>query len=107
MEEVMKEIEVIPSWSNDMLADTVKQAFSEGRAVQFYASCVGLKDMARSIDPTAQVWYTERNGDPIAMLCPAGTPSEALPSVAMEYVAFEWVDPDCDFGTGVVVANKP
>lgn len=72
-----------------------------GEAVQFYASYVGLKARFAESHPMAEVWYTERNGDPIAMLVPRGTEPSRLPSVALDYIAFEWIDPDNDFGTGV------
>ena len=51
--------------------------------------------------PEADNWYTERNGDPITLLVPKGTPPEELPPMAMDYFVMVWIDPDYDFGTGV------
>ena len=83
-----------------------EEALSNGKAIQFYGSHVSLKQSMKEEFPTADVWYTERNGDPIAMLVPAGTHTDLLPSVAMDYMALEWIDPDKDFGTGVMPARR-
>jgi hypothetical protein len=74
---------------------------SAGEAVQFYASYAGLKLWCAKLFPQADVWYTERNGDGIGMLVPRATDTSRLPSVALIYIAFEWIDPDKDFGSGV------
>jgi hypothetical protein len=72
-----------------------------GRAVQFNVMDYRkLKAWRDEQFPMADVWYTERNGDPIAMWVPKGTPAEELPEWALEYMAIEWIDPDKDFGTG-------
>jgi hypothetical protein len=84
-----------------------RDALKSGKACQFY--CMDyptLKQRMAAEYPEADVWYTERNGDPIGMLVPKGTPPELLPSVAMDYIAFEWIDPDKDFGTGVVPVKR-
>ena len=72
-----------------------------GKAVQFYGSFSGLRTWCAAEFPGAEVWYTERNGDGIAMLVPQATDEETLPSWALDYMAFEWVDPDAGFGSGV------
>ena len=82
-------------------------ALAEGKAVQFYCmDYYTLKPWAQTNFPEAEVWYTERNGDSIAMLIPKGTRPERFPSVALDYIAFEWIDPDKDFGTGVVPGKR-
>lgn len=77
-----------------------------GEAVQFYAGYVGLKGWCANEFPQADVWYTERNGDGIGMLVPHGMDTLRLPTVALDYMAFEWIDPDKDFGTGVFPRKK-
>lgn len=78
-----------------------------GQAVQFYTmDYTTLKQCMAKEYPEADVWYTERNGDPIAMLVPKGTPPEKLPTTAMCYMAFAWIDPDKDFNElGGVIPN--
>lgn len=76
-------------------------ALADGKAVQFYSGYFTLKSRMQEQFPEANVWYTERNGDGIAMLVPKGIDNSKLPDVAMEYLAFEWIDPEKDFGTGV------
>jgi hypothetical protein len=80
-----------------------REALDGGKAVQYY--CMGHKTLKADIAakmPSADVWYTERNGDSIACLVPKGTSPERLPSHAKDYAALEWIDPDKDFGSGVV-----
>lgn len=90
------EIDVV--FSGDLRA-----ALAAGKAIQFYEF-----DFRSAIDrlqgrfPGCEYWYTERNGDPISMVVPAGTPNERLPSTAMTYAALEWIKHDKDFGSGVV-----
>jgi hypothetical protein len=97
------EIDVVTEFPRDMTFEqAARLALNEGRAIQGYGSFTGWNDEARKIDPRAQAWYTERNGDGIVMLCPRDTKIEELPSWAMCYMAFEWIDPDKDFGSGVM-----
>jgi hypothetical protein len=79
-----------------------EEALRRGAAVQFYEGNYGtaIKRLSERF-PGCEYWYTERNGDPITMVVPAGTHHDALPSVAMGYMAFEWIKHDADFGTGV------
>ena len=56
--------------------------------------------------PEADIYYTERQGDGIALLVPKGTAPDRLPSVACGYQIFEWIDPDKEFGTGVVIKHS-
>ena len=82
--------------------EEVKKIIADGKAVQFY--CFDYKTLKERMNekyPEADVYYTERNGDSIAMLVPKGTDVKLLPTVAMDYIAFEWIDPDKDFGTGI------
>lgn len=66
-------------------------ALAEGKAVQFYEMDYTTAVARLSVEyPEADLWYTERNGDPITMLVPKGTPKEALPKTAMEYYALSW-----------------
>lgn len=78
-------------------------ALASGKAVQFYElDYRTAKARMSERYPEADVWYTERNGDPITMLVPKGTSIDVLPSVAMDYMAIEWIDPDREFGTGTI-----
>lgn len=73
----------------------------EGKALQgFVMGWRHLRAWAATIVGAVphEVWYTERNGDPIVMLLPAGTPPERFPPHAMDYIAFEWIHPEDDFG---------
>lgn len=81
-----------------------QELLNAGFAFQGICSCHGLTERLKARFGPCDVWYTERNGDPIGMVCPEGTPHEKLPSVAMEYLAFEWIKPEDDFGGGVVPA---
>jgi hypothetical protein len=95
-------IEVSP-W-RDGSDEYVLTELSFGRGVQFY--CMDYRKLKAWRDekfPEADIWYTERNGDPIGMWVPKGTPPEELPDMALDYMAIEWIDPDKDFGTGYLV----
>lgn len=82
-------------------------ALAKGCAVQFYEMnyMTAIERLSKEF-PEADLWYTERNGDPITMLVPKGTDTDRFPSVAMGYIAFEWIKHDKDFGTGVVPRRK-
>ncbi len=81
--------------------DFVNKALVNGMAAQgFVMTYKNLKEWIKEFAPTADVWYTERNGDPIVCVVPGGTPQEELPDTAMNYMAIEWIDPNKDFGTG-------
>lgn len=83
------------------------EALRQGKAVQFYEFDYRTAIERYSVDyPEADLWYTERNGDPITMLVPKGTPHDQLPSVAMDYIVFEWIRHDQLFRTGVGVRPK-
>ena len=72
-----------------------------------YADYVGFKE--RSIErfgPDIQVWYSERNGDGLGCVVHADTNPEDLPKTCMSYFISEWIDPDKEFGTGVVLNHK-
>jgi hypothetical protein len=62
---------------------------AQGKAVQYYKFTEPLETVER-IGLQCDVWYTERNGDPIAMLVPVGTPPSELPRRAMSYHAIVW-----------------
>lgn len=75
-----------------------RAALAAGKAVQFYSmDHRELKGWVNAQYPEADIWYTERNGDPIGMLVPKGTPREELPDWALGYIVFEWIDPDGEF----------
>lgn len=74
--------------------------------MQFYASFVGLKRWCEDRQWKASVWYTERNGDGIGMLVPHAVEGLNMPTVAMDYIAFEWICPDKEFGTGVRAGTR-
>lgn len=83
------------------------EALAKGSAVQFYEMnyMTAVARLSKEY-PEADLWYTERNGDPITMLVPKGTDTNKLPSVAMDYLAFEWIKHDSEFGTGVRVSRR-
>lgn len=99
--EVAKEIEVA-EWPDS--ADEGKKLLIGGKCFQGYCTYDGLTARMHEKYGPCDVWYTERNGDPIGMVCPEGTPHERLPSSAMDYAALEWIKPEDDFGAGVVPA---
>lgn len=100
-QERAKEIQV-REWPDD--ADKGKKLLQDGFAFQGICSFKGLTERLKEEFGPCDVWYTERNGDSIGMVCPEGTPLEKLPSSAMDYIAFEWIKPEDDFGGGVVPA---
>ena len=78
------------SWPKD-------QNFSVIGKDQFCQGYCGYKTATtiKHENPSHKVWYTERNGDPITMIC--GSDIKDLPNYAMEYAALEWIDPEDDF----------
>jgi hypothetical protein len=78
-----------PSWA---------AALAEGKGVAFMHSYEGLAAAAARFWPEADVWYTERNGDPIALLVPRETPKQDLPNAALGYRILEWIHPEGEFG---------
>lgn len=85
---VAERIPVVGSPANE----EINGLLDEGKAIQFCWLSGGweIKTFAESIGVECDCWYTERNGDSIAMLVPCGTPKEKLPLTAMEYMAFNW-----------------
>lgn len=90
-------------WTGDDV--DAQQALAVGKCVQFFSGFVGLKTRMAAKFPFADCWYTERNGDGIALLMPRNTHRARFPTWAMDYMAFEWIEPDKDFGTGVKVRD--
>ena len=81
--------------AKDLDEEECRQALKSGKAVQFYEfDWKTATERHKACFPDIDVWYTERNGDPITMLVPAGTPKELLPDMAMEYIAFRWDTPE-------------
>lgn len=80
--------------------EAARAALRRGYAVQFYCGYTDARALAARIAGPVlpvDVWYTERNGDPIAMMVPAGTPAIELPSRALDYMALRWIAPEDDF----------
>lgn len=81
--------------------DWVVAQLERGLAVSCYwLNWRTLKQYTLDRLPMADVWYSERNGDPIALWVPKDTPESELPDWAQDYNIFEWIDPDKEFGTG-------
>jgi hypothetical protein len=79
----------------------INAAIADGNGVVFYEFNYRTANARYSeAYPGADVWYTERNGDPITLLVPKGTPTDLLPDEAKGYLILEWINPDKDFGTG-------
>jgi hypothetical protein len=83
----------------------------EGRAIlaagKAFAGYVGGFKLLRAFvaeqfGDGCEVWYTERNGDPIGLVVPLGLDPARLPSRAMIYFILEWIRPEDEFGSGVV-----
>lgn len=72
---------------DSVLAGTAVQGYCSYRESRAWAQRAGVEDVA-------DVWYTERNGDPITMFVPKGTPYEQLPDMAMDYIVFGWERPE-------------
>lgn len=84
--------------------DWIIAELGAGKSVSLY--CLDYRTLKKEMSdafPMADVWYSERNGDGIALLVPNGTPETELPSHAQGYGIFEWIDPDKNFGTGYMV----
>lgn len=108
----MTEIEVIragrvicSSGEHSYEPPNLREALASGRAVAGYCSYVNARSWAAKIAEGVphEVWYTERNGDPITLVVPVGTHADALPSFAMDYAVAQWIRPEDDFGVGVGV----
>lgn len=76
-----------------------KETILSGKAFCGYCSYAGSREWAAEVcgDVPHQVWYTERNGDPIALVMPADTLPEQFPSFALIYIVFGWIPPEDDF----------
>jgi hypothetical protein len=72
------------------------EALRAGKAVAMYCGFDNARKLAAEVarDLPHDVWYTERNGDPITLVVPAGTPAERLPRRAQGYIIFGWESPE-------------
>jgi hypothetical protein len=86
--------------------EDAQSVFAAGKGFQGYYGYIGLTEEAHKRFGPCDVWYTERNGDSIGMFVPVGTPESELPDVAMLYCALEWIKPEDDFGSGVMVHGQ-
>lgn len=71
----------------------------KGEGVQYYNVRFSINQLEKETkerfkEIEIDVWYTERNGDPICMVLPKGTPPENFPNYAMEYCALSWEHPN-------------
>ena len=70
---------------------TIEEILSDGKAVAIYEF-----DYPTAIErynkkyPDADLWYIERNGDPITLFVPRGTLKENLPETAKGYITLWW-----------------
>ena len=72
----------------------VEPILASGKGVAFYEFGWRTANARyRKQYPFADNWYTERNGDSITLL----VPKEDLPTWAMGYRIFQWINPDDDF----------
>lgn len=76
-----------------------KETILSGKAFCGYCSYPDARAWAAEVcgDAPHQVWYTERNGDPIVLVMPADTLPKQFPSFACIYVVFRWIPPEDDF----------
>jgi hypothetical protein len=76
----------------------VNSALADGKGAVFYEMDYRTAKVRYSaLFPNAEFWYIERNGDPITLIVPKGTPREALPHEAKGYITFKglgWEDHD-------------
>lgn len=76
-----------------------KETIISGKAFCGYCSCLESRTWAAKVcgHVPHQVWYTERNGDPITLVMPADVEPERFPSQAKIYFVFEWILPEDSF----------
>jgi hypothetical protein len=78
-----------------------KETILLGKAFCGYCSYPDSRKWAAKVcgDIPHQVWYTERNGDPIVLVMPADTLPEQFPSFAFSYIVLRWMPPEDVFGS--------
>ena len=88
----------------DLTNTDISKEILEGNAVAGWCSYTHSERWAK--ENNAEAWYTERNGDPITLLVPKGTDPSKLPKWCKGYIIFEWIRPDKEFGSGVMMDHK-
>lgn len=90
------------------IGEWTKETLAQGKGcigyVPFTTARADAKWLADGIPH--EVWYTERNGDPLTLVVPEGTPESELPNWAKGYMVFEWIRPENEFGSGVRVFRR-
>jgi hypothetical protein len=73
-----------------------KSTIKRGDYFSCYCSYEDSRGFASLIcgDLEHEVWYTERNGDPITLVAPKGTQESELPRMCKGYIIFKWERPE-------------
>lgn len=77
----------------------LRRAVLRGYGVSGYCSYQHARAWGQAVmgEIPHDVWYTERNGDCITLICPQGVSPNVLPDEAMGYKVFEWIPPEGEF----------
>lgn len=80
----------------------LREALRSGKAIVGHCGFTCSREWAAKVagETPHEVWYTERNGDSITLIVPAGTQPDQFPGMALGYMVARWIKPEDEFGAG-------